>query len=59
MADFTYLWQLKGMDSLEEKATERILLEPYNYLLQLPGKNFNLYFYQTAWYWKIQFGCDY
>lgn len=44
MLDFTYLWNLWGMDNLEEKATERILLEPYKYLLQLPGKTFWYFF---------------
>lgn len=41
MADFAYLLKLQGMENPEEKATERILLEPYNYLLQLPGKTFS------------------
>ncbi|KAF5898782.1 geranylgeranyl pyrophosphate synthase, partial [Clarias magur] len=39
------------MDSLEEKATERILLEPYNYLLQLPGKQIRTKLSQAFNHW--------
>lgn len=35
--------EVRTMDNLEENATERILLEPYNYLLQLPGKTLILF----------------
>ncbi|XP_060781478.1 geranylgeranyl pyrophosphate synthase-like isoform X1 [Neoarius graeffei] len=39
------------MDNLEEKATERILLEPYNYLLQLPGKQLRTKLSQAFNHW--------
>ncbi|KAG7334303.1 hypothetical protein KOW79_002710 [Hemibagrus wyckioides] len=37
--------------NMEEKATERILLEPYNYLLQLPGKQVRTKLSQAFNHW--------
>lgn len=31
-------WKAQGMDGDKGAATEQILLEPYKYLLQLPGE---------------------
>ncbi|KAG9274825.1 geranylgeranyl pyrophosphate synthase [Astyanax mexicanus] len=39
------------MDGLEGAATERILLEPYNYLLQLPGKQVRTKLSQAFNHW--------
>lgn len=33
----------EAMDSESAAASERILLEPYKYLLQLPGESFSLF----------------
>lgn len=37
------LFNLEAMDSRAEAASERILLEPYKYLLQLPGERVCVY----------------
>lgn len=37
---YTDCYPLKAMDGDSESASERILLEPYKYLLQLPGESF-------------------
>lgn len=36
------LYKLEAMDGNSEAASERILLEPYKYLLQLPGESFSM-----------------
>lgn len=38
----------EAMDSESAAASERILLEPYKYLLQLPGESFSLHFFTVA-----------